>query len=138
VDLKQIIQFITEDKQRLSSQLSALEGNVVKETADIRSSYAPNLSQVQIAATTLAPVLTWQVGMVDMTTGNVSVTLAPDSAGQPGWVMLVKKQAANTLTIFPSGSNFSGARMVNGAASYALAGIGCVLFWFDGMNWYRN
>ncbi len=69
---KQIHQFITENAQRLSSQLSTFEQNVATETADIRDSYQPALRPVKFnsSSSTIATLLPGQLALCDSSLGN--------------------------------------------------------------------
>lgn len=133
-----IKQFITENAQRLSSQLSTLEGNVAKETADIRASFQPALTQVVFSASSSSSA--FGVGVAALCEPSTSaLTLALTAAqGQPaGFACLVKRGAGSAITLVPSGTNSSGlSRKINTANSKAYATAGLYWLYFDGENWY--
>ena len=137
--MKTIGQFIAENPQRLNSQLSQLESNIVKETQDIRASFATELEQKSFSLLTpvTARLYVGQVGLCDTSVGNLSVTLASDPKHTPGFLAVLKTSAANTLTLFPTGANRVGASaQIDGAASFARGAIGLLLIYFDGFEWW--
>jgi len=136
--LKQIHQFITESPSRLSSQLSAFEGNIKAETDGIRATYQPALvpRKFTSVADTIASVLPGQLALCDSNLGNVTVTLsAPDKT--PGWLAIVKRFAANNVNVFPSGLSAAGvARRINATTSKTYAAVGMYWIYYDGSDWW--
>ncbi len=133
--MKEVGDFQTQDPVRLSEQLDRFQDAVVAETEDIRASFIPALEprsftpQTAIGATLLAG----QIAVCDSATGNVSVVL---SAMGPGWSAVVKRAAANNVTVFPSGFSGFASRRINAAASLVIAAVGVTWVYFDGTDWW--
>jgi hypothetical protein len=137
--LKQIHQFITENAGRLSSQLSAFESNVATETADIRATFLPNLTPLNFTSSsaTAATLLPGQIGLCDSNLGNLTVTLSAPASLKPGWLAIVKRFAANNVTLVPSGlTKISTARRINATTSKVYAAVGVFWVYFDGADWW--
>lgn len=134
----QIKQFITENAQRLSSQLSTFEGNVAKETADIRASFQPALSQIVFSASSSSSAFgVGTVALCEPSASALTLGLTAAPAQPAGFACLVKRGAASNVTLVPSGTNSSGAaRKINNANSKAYAAAGMYWLYFDGENWY--
>jgi hypothetical protein len=141
--VKKIGNFQTEDKNRLSEQLDRFQEAVDQETQDIRARYMPRLEQ-RVFSTVTAITETLQIGqigMCDSALGGVTVTLGTSSlrSPSPGWLAIVKKVAANTVTLKPSGSNDLGvARRINATTSLAIGPgtLGIRWVYFDGADWW--
>lgn len=135
--MKKIGNFQTEDKDRLSEQLDRFQEAVDQETSDIRAQFMPMLAPRLFSpstpiGTTLTP---GQLALCDSASGNVSVVL---SLGKPGWCAVVKRSAANTVNVFPSGSSGFGARRINATTSvaYGAGVVGVNWIYFDGLDWW--
>lgn len=133
--MKTVGDFQTQDPGRLSEQLDNFQKNVIAETSDIRSGYMPNLGQQRFSPQTGigATLLSGQVALCDSTTGNVSVVL---SAMRPGWSAIIKRVAANTVNVFPSGTTGLVARRINATTSLAIAAVGVTWIYYDGSDWW--
>ncbi len=133
--MKTVGDFQTQDPVRLSEQLDRFQGNVATEAQDIRAGFMPLLTQQTFSPQTPigATLLTGQIALCDSTTGNVTVVL---SAMRPGWSAVVKRIAANTVNVFPSGSNGLVARRINATTTLAIAVVGLTWVYFDGSDWW--
>jgi len=140
VDLKKVGNFQTQSPDRLSEQLDRFQDAVDQETQDIRVACIPQLEQRPFLSTTpiSATLLVGQMAMCDSSVGNVVVTLSV-SAGRsppPGWLAIVKRFAANTVTVRPSGMAGPVARRVNATTSKVYAAVGLFWLYFDGADWW--
>ena len=141
--MKKIGNFQTENKDRLSEQLDRFQEAVDQETTNIRATFMPRLEQRTFS--TVTPVtdtlLIGQIGMCDSTVGNVTVTLSTSSlrSPPPGWLAIVKKVAANNVTLKPSGVTDLGiARRINATTSVVRAAVGALWVYFDGVDWWAT
>lgn len=88
-----ISQFATEDPKQLGTQLSKLEQNVVKETADIRSEF--ELAAVPTDDDFLSPTKTYSIGQcarLDTTLGSPTINLSAPASGLPGEIIIVQRK----------------------------------------------
>lgn len=130
MSLRTIKQYITDDPNRLSSQLADLENNVVTETDAIRNSY---LVRPVPTARILVGGGVYTVGqavVIDTSGGNYTVNLAPPSDGQSGWVYFIH-ETSGVLTLRPIGT-----KTINTAATFVHSSVGVLTVYFDGSNWY--
>lgn len=141
--MKKIGNFQTEDKDRLSEQLDRFQEAVDQETQNIRAGFMPRLEQVAFSSVTpiSTTLLVGQIGMCDSSIGNVSVVLSVSSlkSPSPGWLAIVKKFAANNVTLKPSGmSGLNVARRINATTSVVRAAVGALWVYFDGIDWWTT
>lgn len=132
--------FTTEDTRRLTSQLSALEDNIDRETRDIRASFLPNFERRLFSPDTIATatLLPGQVAICDTTVASFTLNLSAPTTLAPGMLAVIKKLLSNTVTVVPSGQVLSGvARTINATTSFSCASVGLYLFYFDGSNWFK-
>ena len=137
--LQEIHNFNTDDPNRLQSQLANFEGNVKTETDSIRKSFIPSLEQMQtVGASVTATLLVGQIALCDSgLIGNMTVVLSVPPNQVPGWLAIVKRQAANNVTLVPSGLNkLNAARRINAASSLVRAAVGVLWIYFDGSDWW--
>jgi len=139
--LELIKQFITDNASRLGQQLSRFEQNVATETQALSDGKIDQPAQVRVNPNTSVDksiITTGQIALCDVTTGNVLLVLSAPSDGKPGFAWLLKRAAANTLTIKPSGMANNVARLVNNATSkfYGAGTVGLFLLYYDGANWW--
>lgn len=130
--LRLIRQFITENSDRLSSQLGDFEQNVANETDRLRAGALPQLVPISVTLSTV--VASYTVGQAvecDMTLGSLGIPLAKPANGSSGLLAIVKLAAANTVTVTPIPP-----ATINGATSKAYTAIGLALIYFDGVNFY--
>lgn len=139
--MKKVGNFQTEDPNRLSEQLDRFQDAVDQETSDIRAGFFPNLTQVSFSS--VSPVsmtlLPTQIAICDSSSGNVTVTLSvPTSKSpKPGWLAIVKRFAANNVTLKPSGLTALGvARRIDATTSLVRAAVGGLWLYFDGSDWW--
>lgn len=132
--MRTVGQFVTDDPKQLSTQLSQLEQNVVKETADIRLSREPRaLDVIELSAT--GPVMTLTIGQaarLDSRVGAVTFNLSPPSDGLPGEFILFQAKGSNGFVVNGIGAN------VNNAANAAVTPSTQVVFrfFFDGKDYW--
>jgi hypothetical protein len=135
-----IKQFITDNARTLGQQLSKFEQNVASALSALADGMIAQPTQVRFTPqTSPAQALTTnQIGLCDTTTGNVSFVLATPSDGKPGFAWILKRGAANAVTVKPSGIANSASRLINGATSkaYAAGAVGLFSVYYDGANWW--
>lgn len=136
--MKKIGNFQTEDQKRLSEQLDRFQDAVDAETSDIRAGFIPQLTRVPFFSNSpvTASLMPGQLAFCDSRLGNVTVTLAPSLDKSPGCLAIVKRTAANNVTVKPSGSNGTVARSVNATTSKVYAAVGMFWLYFDGDDWW--
>lgn len=136
--MKKIGNFQTEDAGRLSEQLDRFQDAVDVETSAIRAGFIPQLAQVPFSSSSAvsATLLPGQLAICDSSIGNVTVTLAPSQNKAPGWLAIVKRFAANNVTVKPSGNAGPIARRVNATTSKVYAAAGLFWLYFDGADWW--
>ena len=136
--LQEIHNFNTDDANRLQSQLANFEGNVKTETDAIRESFIPSLEQRMTTGSPItATLLVGQVMLCDSNVGNLTVVLSAPPGQVPGWLAIVKRQAANNVTLTPSGLTQNRvARQINAATSLVRAAVGVLWIYFDGSDWW--
>lgn len=139
--MKKVGNFQTEDKNRLSEQLDRFQDAVDQETTDIRSSFIPQLTAANFLSSTpvSATLLPGQIALCDSNLGNVTVTLATSvlKSPMPGWLAIVKRFAANNVTVKPSGlTPLGAARRINATTSKVYAAVGVFWIYFDGSDWW--
>jgi hypothetical protein len=136
--VKSVGDFQTQDPDRLSEQLDRFQDAVQQETASIRAGFIPQLKQVRFSSTSTVTetVLPGQVALCDSSIGNVSVTLAAPVNGAPGWLAVIKRAAANAVTLKPSGSAGPNPRRINTGVSFVIAAVGVTWVYFDGSDWW--
>lgn len=129
-----ISQFATDDPKQLGTQLSKLEQNVVKETADIRQ--GSELRAFPVDDDFSSPTRTYTVGQcarLDTTLGSPVINLSPPPDGLPGEVIVV--QHKGTSGFVAVGINAT----INNAASAAFAAFPFAFvtrFYCDGKNFW--
>jgi hypothetical protein len=137
--MKKIGNFQTEDPIRLSEQLDRFQEAVDQETSDIRASFLPMLAQRAFGPGTpiAATLASGQIGLCDSSLGNLNVTLAIDGLHpEPGWLAIVKRFAANNVTLKPSGMVSGIARRINATTTKVYAAAGLYWVYFDGRDWW--
>lgn len=138
--MKKVGNFQTDIPERLSEQLDRFQDAVDQETQDIRASFIPQLQQLSFGAATpiTTTLLPGQLALCDSSLGNLTVTLAPGSGRSPapGWLAIVKRFAANNVTVKPSGQNGIIARRINATTSKVYAAAGMYWLYFDGADWW--
>lgn len=136
--LQEIHNFNTENPDRLQSQLASFEGNVKTETDSIRKGFIPSLEQqMSTGAAVTATLLVGQIELCDSAVGNLTVVLSAPPNQVPGWLAIVKRQAANNVTLTPSGLTRNRvARRINAATSLVRAAVGILWIYFDGSDWW--
>lgn len=132
--------FNVEDPKRCSEQLDRFQDAVDQETSDIRASFLPSFEQISFLNTSPVSMtlLPGQLAFCDSSLGNVTVTLSPSKDRSPGLHAIVKRFAANNVTVRPSGSNGLVARRVNATTSRVYAAIGLFFIYFDGSDWWAT
>jgi len=127
--MRTIKQFITEDKQRLSSQLSDLENNVATETSDIRASFEPKAVQTPRITKGGGVYTTGQTLIVDTSGGVFEINVANPKNNVPGWLHIIIEAgpSLNVRPIAPAKFN-----------TLVVASIAQVTahMYFDGSNWW--
>lgn len=124
--MKQVGQFQTDDPDRLTQQLDALQANVAQETSDIRLGYMPLFVPKFIAQG--GDVFSLGQAVIFAGSAAASINVSPAANKAPG-LMLVINQTSNSLTITPT----SGALM-DGSTARTVTG-GMFFLFFDGTNW---
>jgi hypothetical protein len=127
--MRQIGQFITSDKNQLSTQLSKLEQNIVKETADIRAAYDATPMPTPIVTKGGGTYTTGEALLADTSAGAFAVNLAAPADGKPAR-MIVINLSANILTLVPIAP-----ALINLSTSFPASGGKFELF-FDSVNWW--
>lgn len=132
--MKLIGQFDTRNPDRLSENLDRLQANVQAELQALRIDSMPNLEPRPInGSNVFAAFGVGEIALVDTSLGNVQITLSKPDA--PGFAALAKRQAANSVTLVPAGTNGIDRVRINGAAGKSYAAIGLYWLFFDGQNW---
>lgn len=137
--MKKVGNFQTEDKDRLSEQLDRFQDAVDTETQDIRVSFMPLPKQLGFTGGTAnaQTLVTGQIALCDSNLGNITVSLAPPVGLVPGWSAVIKRFAANNVTVTPSGiSAPSIARRINATTSKVYTAVGVFWIYFDGLDWW--
>lgn len=136
--MKKVGNFQTQSPDRLSEQLDRFQDAVDQETQDIRASFIPQLAprSFNSASPVTATLLTGQIALCDSNLGNVTVTLSAPTDAMPGWLALIKRFAANNVTVKPSGMNGVIVRRVNATTSKVYAAAGMYWLYFDGSDWW--
>jgi hypothetical protein len=139
--MKKVGNFQTEDPKRLSEQLDRFQDAVDQETANIRAGFIPQLEQLSFSSSSAvtATLLPGQIGLCDSSLGNVTVVLstAAGKSPPPGWLAVIKRFAANNVTVRPSGlAALNAARRVNATTSVVFAAAGVHWLYFDGSDWW--
>lgn len=127
--MRQIGQFVTQDPRQLSTQLSKLEQNVVKETADIRASFDATPVPTEVVNQGGGVYTAGQALIADTTAGSFLVNLAPPADRRPAR-MVVIVLSGNVLNVQPIPP-----ALINLSTSVPLPGGKSELFW-DGTNWW--
>lgn len=128
--LRTIKQYITDDPERLSSQLADFESNVVTETDSIRNSYTVRPTPTARILTGGGVFTVGQAVIIDTSAASYAVNLAAPADGRPGWVYFIH-ETTGTLTLRPTGST-----TINNAATITHAVVGVLSVFFDGTRWY--
>jgi hypothetical protein len=126
-----ISQFATNDPKQLSTQLSNLEQNIVKETANIRSTY--ELAKVATDDDPVSPIKTYTTGQcarIDSTHGAVTLRLSAPADGLPGEILVVQAVGGNGFVAVGIGAT------INNAATRTFASAFVTRFYFDGKNFW--
>jgi hypothetical protein len=138
--VKTIGNFQTGDPLRLSEQLDRFQDAVDQETKDIRATFLPQLEPRVFMPTTpiASTLLVGQMALCDSGSGNVVVTLSapPGKSPSPGWLAVVKRFAANSVAVRPSGMNGPVARRLNAVTGIGLTLVGLRWIYFDGADWW--
>ena len=75
--------------------------------------------------------------LCDSAVGNLTVVLSAPPNQQAGWLAIVKRQAANNVTLTPSGLTPNRiARRINATTSLVRAAVGILWIYFDGSDWW--
>ncbi len=84
-------------------------------------------------------LLPGQIGICDSSLGNVTVVLSVPTTRSPppGWLAIIKRFAANNVTVKPSGlAGLGVARRVNATTNKVYATAGLFWLYFDGSDWW--
>jgi hypothetical protein len=137
--MKKVGNFQTDVPLRLSEQLDRFQDAVDDETSSIRATYIPQLTPINFtsASATTATLLPGQIGLCDSNLGNLTVTLSAPASLKAGWLAIVKRFAANNVTLVPSGlTKINTARRINATTSKVYAAVGAFWVYFDGTDWW--
>jgi len=119
--------------RQLTRQLGEFEDNCAAETAEIRNSYAPNLTPKERATAESGVIIAPGQSLgVDTTDGDLEVVLeAPSSKNAGRDAAIYKRNAANTITV-----RADGGALINGAATLALTAVGLTYLFSDGEEYW--
>lgn len=122
--MKQVGQFITADTKQLATQLSQLEQNTVKETADIRSAFLP--VPAVLVARDGGTYTIGQAILSETPAAGIKILL---TASSPGFLLILNKFGGIINAAPVKGSIDLG--------SSENFNVGTALVFFDGTDWWR-